>query len=123
MYDLSNENRFVPIDHQYIFNSSNLEDGLSYLTYYDSILAHEVVAHLLKKSETIELNRSLDKIEDKYYFYIGECKNNLNSIMEEIPEDWNINTNNYVQLLENHLFNNEWIKDRWEDFKMILLSI
>lgn len=122
MYDISRGNRFIPIDHQYIFNSSNLEYGLSQLTEYDSILGNEIFMKLFRKSEIINNQNLLDEMKNKYYFYVGECKKNLNRIIMEIPEDWNINVNYYVELLENHLFKDKWIEDCWKNFEEILLS-
>jgi len=119
MYDLSDGNRFIPIDHQHIFNSSSSESKLSQLTSNDSILSYQPLRQLFKKNE-IQKQELVVEIRDKYYFYIDECHQNLDKILEKIPEDWNINTNDYVKLLDSQIFNQEWVEDCWENFITLL---
>jgi len=119
MYDLSAGNRFIPIDHQDIFNSSNLEYKLSQLTSNDSILNYQTLPQLFKKNE-IQNQQLVAEIEDKYYFYINKCQQNLDKIFKKIPEDWNIDTNYYVKLIDNQIFNQKWIKDCWQTFITLL---
>lgn len=119
MYDLSSGNRFIPIDHQHIFNSSNLENGLSQLTDNESILSLQTLQQLFKKKE-IQNKKLVVDAKNKYYFYVDECQKKLIEIFKEIPKDWNIDTQYYVELLENQIFNEKWIENCWENFITLL---
>ncbi len=119
MYDLSTANRFVPIDHQHIFNSSNLEGNLSLLTDNDSILNHTIIKQFFKKNE-LKDQKLIANIERKYYLYIKKCHKKLHNIIDILPVDWNIETNKYVQLIEEKIFDEKWIKCAWTNFLTLL---
>ncbi len=119
MYDLASGNRFVPIDHQHIFNSSSLEGKLSQLTENDSILSHSIIKSLFKRNELKDQELVAD-IQRKYYLYIERCQQNLHNIISKIPADWNIKTEKYVQLIEGKIFSERWIRNTWINFVTLL---
>lgn len=115
MYDLDQDNRFVTIDHQHIFNSSNLQYGLSQLTYTDSILNFQGIKSLFKKKELVA-TETIDQLEKKYYICVEECSRNLDGVVDSTPSDWNIDQNETVRLIRESIFSEEWIKDSWKSF-------
>jgi len=115
MYDLANQNRFVPIDHQYLFNSSNLEYGLTPLTFNESILYHPFTEKLFGNNG-IRDKALIDSVKDKYYICTDACAVNLDKIINSIPKDWNIDIAKYQKLLGESIFAEKWIDDCWETF-------
>ncbi len=121
MYDLSTNNRFIPIDHQFIFSGSNLEYGISQLTFNDSILNYPLAKKLFtKKALNTEL---IATIEEKYYLCIDKCAKNIEHIFVEVPEDWNINKEKTKSLIKENLFTQQWIDKSFSSFKEFLQEL
>ncbi len=113
MYDISKENRLVPIDHQHIFNSGCLDYPLESLTFDDSILYHPVIGAFFNKKELTNL--PLDKIKTRYYLCLDKCYQSLDTILGTIPENWYI-TKNIKVLIEKNLFSDTWKEETWNTF-------
>ena len=114
MYDSEQNNRFVPIDHQYIFNSSNLQYSLYQINWYDSILYHKFCFSFLQKSDLTAFK--LGNIEQKFYFFLEKCHSNLKQIVSQMPQQWNIDQNKMLLKLEKQLFSDSWKKQTWQTF-------
>ena len=115
MFDMSKRNRIVPIDHQYIFNSSSLHNGISTISFYDSILYSPIIKSFLKKSD-LKDKKLLDRIEKKYFNCIKICKNELDVIIKNVPENWNIEGKKTKVLIESQIFDDDWINNTWKTF-------
>ena len=114
MYDSKQNNRFVPIDHQYIFNSSNLQYGLYQINWYDSILYHKFCFSFLQKNDLTAFK--LANIEQKFCFFLQKCHSNLKQIVSQIPKQWNIDQSKMLLKIEEQLFSDNWKKQTWQTF-------
>ncbi|MFO7658121.1 MAG: HipA family kinase [Bacteroidales bacterium] len=110
LIDAGNDYRFVPIDHVAIFNTGNLDKGLTLITEDESLISTELTRRLFSRKEL--LNREyLTNIQNECYICISDCEKNVDNFLGLIPENWKINIKDYQKLLKEHLFNEKWVKD------------
>jgi hypothetical protein len=105
----TSEKRFSPIamDHEKIFNSSDLGRGIFELNYEDSLFYSKLFHRLLKKS-----NRSyelIDSVSASLQSKIEKCNHRIDEILKEIPQEWNIDQQLLKNKLEDNIFTEEWV--------------
>ncbi len=115
LIDVENENRFIPIDHDAIFNTGNLDKGLDLLTEEDSIISTNFTLKLFSRKE-LQNKEYLNEIQDEYYLCTANCEKQIDTILNEIPLNWRINTKDYATLLKENLFKQQWIDASWKHF-------
>ncbi|NJL76552.1 MAG: hypothetical protein HC892_17575 [Saprospiraceae bacterium] len=76
--------RFIPIDHQAIFNYDNLENELMPLTEPDSLLSSPMVDYLFSKKE---LNQASAALQLDYFECVQSCGEQLENILSGIPKE------------------------------------
>lgn len=97
---------FYTIDHETLFNSSFLERELYEITEDETIINTEI-AKLLFRSK----NKTKQIVEDlvqNFYLCTSKCEEELETIIQLIPESWNINTEQFADQLKQRLFSKEW---------------
>lgn len=119
LIDTENGNRFTPIDHDAIFNTGNLDKGLFLLSENETLIDTELSARLFNSRELRKMDY-LSKIKNEYYLCISHCRKNLDNILQDVPEDWNINTAIYKTLLNENTFNEKWIEDVFDHFSKLI---
>jgi len=119
LIDTENGNRFTPIDHDAIFNTGNLDKGLFLLSENETLIDTELALRLFSSTELRKID-FLTNIKNEYYLCISECKKNLDNILHDVPDNWNINTNKYRTLLINNTFNEKWIQDVYDHFSELI---
>ena len=119
LIDIGNKNRFVPIDHDAIFNTGNLDKGLLLLSDNETLISTDLTKQLFSSKELCDRN-NIEKIKNESYICILECRRQLKNLITDNPAEWNINTTDYQNLLEMNLFNEKWIKDCLEHFTMLI---
>lgn len=115
LIDIEDQNRFVPIDHDAIFNTGNLDKGLVLLSENESLISTDLTKRLFTSKELSNQNY-LEEIKNEYYICISVCKNQLAQVLSGIPKEWNVNVVDYQNLLEANLFNDRWSKDCFGHF-------
>lgn len=115
LIDVENGNRFTPIDHDAIFNTGNLDNGLFLLSANETLIDTDITKRLFGAKE-LRNSDFIKNIENEYYLCISECSKNLDIILQDVPESWNINTEKYRTLLTNNSFNKKWIEKSLEHF-------
>lgn len=114
---------FVVFDHEAIFNTGNLDKGLCTLTEEDSILSSPLVLKLLSRKQLADRNY-LDSLKKKWYVAIEVCMQNVQTILQQVPNEWNINRNQKQKLLNQHLFNDAWFEECYHKFlELIQLNL
>jgi hypothetical protein len=122
LINVEDGNRFVPIDHEAIFNTGNLNKGLALLTEEDSLITTGITKGLFSRKEL--LNRKyLEDIQNECYFCIQECERNSNNFLNEVPLQWHINIADIKHHLQNYLFHDHWIKECMKHFRVLLQLI
>ena len=96
------------IDHEAIFNSSDLSRGIFELSYEDSLIYSGVFHKLIKKSSpNIQLIKEIDtSLHEK----VNACYDQLDDILNLIPDEWNVNTADLKNRLHQNIFSNNWLK-------------
>ncbi len=121
MLNLENSYEFVPIDHEMIFNTGNLDKGLYLISESDSIINTPFTRRLYTKKELAD-KKNLKSIKEEYYLCVNNCQNHLNTILENIPDDWLVNIDFERELLQKELFNPDWIKNVYYQFLTFIQS-
>lgn len=119
LIDVENGNRFVPIDHDAIFNTGNLDKGLVLLTEDESLINTDLTRKLFSVKE-LRKKDFLENTKNDYYLCVGKCKQNTGKILQEIPPEWGIDVAEYQNLLDSHLFNEEWIDGCFTHFQELI---
>ena len=119
LIDIENENRFVPIDHDAIFNTGNLNLGIALLSENETLIYTELTKRLFC-SEELRNSEFMKNIKKEYYICISECKRNVENILRTIPVDWNVNINDYLNLFDKYLFNKKWIDESFNHFQSLI---
>ena len=107
LIDTENNNRFIPIDHDQVFNTGNLNYGLVLLTQDESLLFTDLAKNLFTVKELRE-GDLLNEIREDYYICTSKCERNVQEILNEIPEEWNLDRDSMENSLLTYLFNNKW---------------
>lgn len=123
LVDIENENQFIPIDHDAVFNTSNLHRGLFLISEEESLITTDFTKKLFKFNELSDRDL-LKEIENDYYLCISKCKKNVDTILSEIPGEWKLDAEEMKTLLTAHLFNDKWSSECYNHFlKLIQLQL
>jgi len=116
MYDSGNDYRLIPIDHQSIFFNGNIFHLNNYnAKYEDSLLSSFLPLVLFNKKELINY-QILPELQPFFKKAILNCKQSLPEIVENIPDDWQLDKELYENAILNNLFSDEWVEKSWNDF-------
>ncbi len=112
---------FTAIDHSDIFNCNNLQNGLSQLTFEDSILYADFTKIMTGNQYTTA--DIINDMEKEYYLCIEKCRNNVEKIVKSTPPEWGLNTQEEALLIKNSIIENDkWLKDSLANFKQYLVQ-
>ncbi len=113
LYDIK-QHLFIPIDYGCVFNTATYDYPLSQLTTTDSILSSELFERMIpkQKSSIISIIANLDR---DYGINVGKCLENVKSVIEQIPQEWNLPKDVVVNKV-NQLFDYQWLEDVWNNF-------
>jgi len=110
LIDIDNGNRFVPIDHDAIFNTGNLDKGLVLLSENETLINTNLAKKLFNRNELLN-KEFLENFRNEYYICVDKCEKNVDNFLKLIPEDWKININEKQNLIKRQLFKKEWTDD------------
>lgn len=119
LIDLENERDFIAIDHGSIFNSGVMNSHLSELTENESILDSLFARTLFSKKEITPI--LVDEMKKYFYLRTQHCKEQVPSILDEIPSDWKISRDEVNTTLE-QVFAKQWQEDIFLLFSTLLQS-
>jgi hypothetical protein len=119
LIDIEQENQFIPIDHDSIFNTGNLDKGLVLLSDNESLISTEITSRLFTKKE-IQSQNLVSHVKEEYYICIENCKQNVDNILNDIPTGWNVNKEKYKTLFNEQLFNKQWVDDCFKHFHKLI---
>lgn len=117
MIDIRNERRFVPIDHETLFNGTTYNMDIYEISYSETIIATELFASLFNRKYFNQ--QKLREIRNEFYLCCEVSENSFDELINGIPESWNINLdvlNNKMQ----QVFNPNWIKTSFSTFLQYL---
>jgi hypothetical protein len=119
LIDVQNKNRFIPIDHDAIFNTGNLHRGLELLSDNETLINTDLTRRLFTATE-LRSKDFFEKTKNDYYLCVAECKKNSSTILQDIPDEWRINSAEYLNLLNIHLFSKDWTNKCFNYFQELI---
>jgi len=99
-------NFFYAIDHVNIFNSSFLNYGITDITEEESIIKTDLAKILFGKDK--QLTQIVNNLIESFYLCTVECYNQLDEILDLIPDSWGIDRGTTKNKIVQHLFSEEW---------------
>ncbi|MCL6220715.1 hypothetical protein [Zunongwangia pacifica] len=99
-------NFFYAIDHVNIFNSTFLDYGIAALTEDDSIIKTDIAKVLFGSDR--KLTGLVDNLVEMLYICSKECDNQLDDILDVVPDSWNIDKALIKKKIIDNLFSNDW---------------
>ena len=114
LYDIAN--RFlVPIDFGCILNSADLDFSMMQLTSTDTILSSPLFKYLAQNVS----EKRMQELHSYFDTCLSRCHLLVNSIIEELPSDWNVPTKKVNDKLK-QLFEPDWTEAVWSNFEECL---
>lgn len=111
---------FYAIDHVNIFNTSFLDYGIAEITEDDSIINTDLAKILFGKSR--KLTETVNNVIENFYLCTEKCQNNLDEILDLVPDSWNINKEQIRDRIINNLFSKEWKAQCEANFRAFVQS-
>lgn len=103
---------FYVIDHVNIFNTkSGLNYGMEIITEEETIINTDLAKILFRKKNIRKLT---DEIIQNFYLCTEKCESELERIVGNVPESWNLNIVEIKSKIKNSIFDSNWLK-RCED--------
>lgn len=99
-------NFFYAIDHVNIFNSSFLNYGIADITEEESIIKTDLAKILFGKNK--QLTQIVNNLIESFYLCSAECYNQLDEILDLIPDSWDIDRDKTKNKIVQNLFTEEW---------------
>jgi hypothetical protein len=84
---------------------------------YDSIILSDLFKSLFPKHNKNKIVTFAEQVSNNLSNYVSNCKNNIESIITDVPEDWNINQDFIKSKLHTHIFSQEWQNYTIKTFK------
>jgi len=110
----------VPIDHEMIFNTGNLDKGLVEITQEDSLVTSTLFNSLASKQPGSKIVDRIIDIKNEFYFCVEKCFEHLNEIFEDIPPEWQINLHSMKALFIQNLFSEKWKQRAFNQFTYLI---
>lgn len=107
--------RIIPIDHEYIFNSNSPEKKIFAINEGDSIISSSLFRSLFPKQNRKHIVKLSQQIIDEFNKNVVICKENADSILDQIPYDWHINIKQKKEKLA-QIFSSAWNKETIDTF-------
>ena len=114
MYDVG-LSRLVSIDYGCILNTATFEYPLSQLTTTDTILWSDLFRHLAQGQEKAAIHAIADRLNVDYRESLQRAGLQVNQIIEDMPEEWNVPQNVVKEKLL-QLFDERWTAEVWDNF-------
>lgn len=118
LYDVITK-MFVPIDFGCILNNADLQSTMMQLTITDTIVNSPLFKYMSEGIASQTIQKQVSNLKGKYIKYVSQCQKHVDSIVEEIPTDWNIP----ASLVSNkllQLFEPKWTEAVWSNFEECL---
>ena len=111
------EFRFTVFDHGALFNTSRLSQGLAIITEEDSLISSDFALALFRsKHKMPEITQEVVK---DFYICVDRCQQNLVQILDNIPEEWNVNRDRLTALLSESIFTDKWLQECEKQFRYL----
>lgn len=118
LYDVITK-MFVPIDFGCILNNADFQSTMMQLTITDTIVNSPLFKYMSEGIASQTIQKQVSNLKGKYIKYVSQCQKHVDSIVEEIPTDWNIP----ASLVSNkllQLFEPKWTEAVWSNFEECL---
>ena len=109
---------FYAFDHNSIFNSNSLQNGLYQISEYESIINTDLAKILFRQGRN--LTETVEKLVEKFYLCVKDCEDNLNVILNEVPNEWNLDIKQIELHLRQNLFKEGWIAECEKNFRTLI---
>jgi hypothetical protein len=106
---------FLAYDHEQIFNGGNLERGLTVLTEEETLLSSPLLLRIFSRKELADQER-VALLKKKWYVSINQCKEVLEPILGQTPNEWHIDLETQLSLMKEQLFSEQWQEECRQKF-------
>ena len=109
----------VPIDFGCILNNADFQSTMMQLTITDTIVNSPLFKYMSEGFASQTIQEQVYNLKGKYIKYVSQCQKRVDSIVEDIPSDWNIS----ASLVSNkllQLFVPKWTEAVWSNFEECL---
>lgn len=110
----------VPIDHEMVFNTGNLERGLVEITQEESLITSMLFNTLIMKQPGGKIVDLVLIIKNEFYLCIEKCYEQLDEILEDMPPAWQIDVPAMKALLIQNLFSEKWKQRAFNQFTYLI---
>jgi len=111
---------FVPIDHEMVFNTGNLERELVEITQEESLITSVLFNTLIMKQPKGKIVDLVLINKNEFYLCIEKCYEQLDEILEDIPPAWQIDVPAMKALLIQNLFSEKWKQRAFNQFTYLI---
>jgi hypothetical protein len=123
MIDTTQNNKLIPIDNAYIFNSNTINYPSYHISINESLISSPLLLAIYTPKQLAN-QKLLQSIRAYYYLCVRDCYNSLSTIINELPTEWCNSKNELYTKIDNKLFQESWIEETWQIFLQYLqLSI
>lgn len=115
---LAKEYYFTVFDHGAIFNTNALAYGIQLLSEDESLIKTDLCTILFGKINN--LSQIVDNIVEDFYLCVIKCEEEIANILNDIPQEWNLNLGNLETLIRNNIFDPRWYNDCENHFRTLI---
>lgn len=110
----------IAIDHEKIFNSGSPLRPLNLITYEDSLF-YSNLFHRLFQSHKGKNLKLFEEIGASLQPYTSRCQQDLQSIIDGIPEEWGFNKDEIYRTLNFGILSQDWISEVHQAYREFIL--
>jgi hypothetical protein len=118
LIDIEVQRDFIPIDHETILNSRVLDKPIAELTYEDSIISSPLFLNLFGASDFKK--PFIERLKTEFILKVSNCRKKTRKIINELPNDWNIDKKQLENKLISELYVNSWLENSFNLFLVFL---
>lgn len=111
-------NQFVPIDHSFCFNTSNLNKVPDLISENESILSSPLLSQLFVRTLQANFNEYRLRIITEFKRDVSLCHDELNNVLQQLPLDWNSDLDFLRSRLE-YYFSDNWLQECTNQFNTL----
>lgn len=105
----------VAIDHTEIFDGCRLGQDLACITLDDSILRSSFCKIVLSNRKLIRTE--YQEVIEAFYLCVKNCEQSLNDIVQQIPDQWGLDSQLLIKQIRESIFQEDWIQQTVTNFK------
>jgi hypothetical protein len=115
LIDIKSERNFIPIDHEGILNTRIISMPIYDISYEESLISTPLMQSIFSMADFTNAFR--EELCDNFHTSVKLCEDSLSTILNQLPDDWNINKKQLETKLLSEIFVDSWLSN---SFKLLL---